>query len=384
MARPISSLTCIFFISIMMMTTLAFAQQKVEFEGQFSFVTSYSPDNEFEGFLGGRYIPQWSYSIPFDTTQTRMIDFEASANITGSTLFSLFDESSYDGNILPYRLWARYTTRQFEFRIGLQKIDFGVATLLRPIQWFNQIDPRDPLQLTNGVYGALGRYYFLNNANIWFWGLIGNDKTRGFDVIGTNKNVPEFGGRYQHPTKKGEIAISYHFRNANSSDLVFVSQFEKIPEHRIGIDGKWDLKIGVWFEAAVIHKTRDLGLLTNQAHFNIGTDYTFGIGNGLNVIIEHLTTTADKSLLGFENMANITGTTISYPIGFFDNLSSVFLYNWTSDDVILNMVYNHEFERFSSYLIAYYNPAGAIGFQQNELVNQFSGPGIRLMLVYNH
>ena len=30
------------------------------------------------------------------------------------------------------------------------------------------IDPRDPLQLTNGVWGLLGRYYFMNNANLRF------------------------------------------------------------------------------------------------------------------------------------------------------------------------------------------------------------------------
>merc|ERR1712127_1137306 len=105
-------------------------------------------------------------------------------------------------------------TNQFELRVGLQKIDFGSASLLRPIQWFNQIDPRDPLQLTNGVYGVLGRYYFLNNANIWLWTLYGNEKTRGFDALETNKKVPEFGGRIQYPTKKGEIALSYHHRSA--------------------------------------------------------------------------------------------------------------------------------------------------------------------------
>lgn len=49
------------------------------------------------------------------------------------------------------------------------------------------------MQLTNGVYGILGRYYFANNANIWFWTLMGNEKTRGFEVIltgvPTNKSI---------------------------------------------------------------------------------------------------------------------------------------------------------------------------------------------------
>jgi len=375
---------CLLLMAFLLLSFYTSAQQKLEFDGQISLFSSYSPDNDLEGFLGGRYIPELSYTIPIDSAQSRMLDFEASANISGSSLFSFFDEASTDGTVQPYRLWARYTSNQFELRAGLQKIDFGSALLLRPIQWFNQIDPRDPLQLTNGVYGLLGRYYFLNNANIWLWALIGNEQTRGFDAIETNKKIPEFGGRYQHPMSKGEIAISYHHRNANSTHLAFIPQFEKIPEHRFGLDGKWDLTSGIWFEASVIHKTEDLGILTNQTHLNFGADYTFGIGNGLHVVVEHLTSATDVSFLGFEEKVNLTGTTFSYPLGFFDNLSSVVLYNWTAKDIIFNAIYNHEFGEISGYFMAYYNPSTVVGFQQNELVNQFAGPGIRVMLVYNH
>ncbi|MFK7773131.1 MAG: hypothetical protein AB8F94_13370 [Saprospiraceae bacterium] len=359
-------------------------QQKVEFQGQFSAIGSYAPDNQMQGFLGARYIPELSYLIPVDSAQTRFFDFEASANINGNTLFSPFDTSSIDGNISPYRIWARYNAKQFELRIGLQKIDFGSATLLRPIQWFNQIDPRDPLQLTNGVYGVLGRYYFLNNANIWLWALYGNEKTRGFDAVETNKEIPEFGGRIQYPTKRGEVAFSYHHRTANSTNLIFISQLEEIPEHRFGLDGKWDLKVGLWFETALIYKTRDLGFLTHQTLFNLGTDYTFGIGNGVNVVLEHLMIASDDNFLGVENTSNITATLISYPLGFFDNISGVFLYNWTAENFTFNINYHHQFEKISTYVMAYYNPPTQSGIQQNDLVSQFSGPGIRLMVVYNH
>ncbi len=362
----------------------SYSQQKVEFEGQFIMVGSYSPDNQLEGFLGARYIPEASYLIPIDSTQTKFFDFEASANINGDILFSPFDTSSLDGNIQPYRIWARYNAKQFELRVGLQKIDFGSASLLRPIQWFNQIDPRDPLQLTNGVYGALGRYYFLNNANIWLWTLYGNEKTRGFDAVGTNKKVPEFGGRFQYPTKKGEIALSYHHRSANSKGLEFIPEVEKIPEHRFGLDGKWDVGVGLWFETALIYKTKDLGFLTHQALFNIGTDYTFGVGNGINVMLEHLAIASDDKFLGVENTVNVTAAMASYPLGLFDNISGVFLYNWTAENFTFNINYNHQFEKISAYVMVYYNPSAVSGIQQNDLVNQFSGPGIRLMIVYNH
>lgn len=372
------------FILFLVISFSAFGQQKVEFEGQLILVGSYSPDNQLEGFLGSRYLPELSYLIPLDSTQSSFFDFEASANIYGNTLFSPFDTSSLDGYIQPYRIWTRYNAKQFELRVGLQKIDFGSATLLRPIQWFNQIDPRDPLQLTNGVYGILGRYYFLNNANIWLWTLYGNEKTRGFDAVETNKKIPEFGGRIQYPTKRGEIAFSYHHRTANSTKLAFIPQLEKIPEHRFGLDGKWDLKVGLWFETALIYKTKDLGFLTHQALINFGTDYTFGIGNGVNVVLEHLMIAIDDSFLGVENTSNITATLISYPLGFFDDISGVFLYNWTEENFTFNINYHHQFEKFSAYVMAYYNPSTLAGIQQNDLVNQFSGPGIRVMVVYNH
>ncbi len=363
------------------------AQNKVELDGQVSLIGSFAPDNETDVFLGARYIPELSYQIPLDSAKAKSIDFEASVNMTGSISSNSFKTNTTDVDIQPYRIWARYTSKQLEIRVGLQKIDFGAATILRPIQWFNQIDPRDPLQLTNGVYGILGRYYFLNNANIWLWGLYGNEKTRGFDVIGTNKKVPEFGGRIQYPTSKGEIALSYHHRTAsskNSTNLTSVPEHEKIPENRIGIDGKWDIGVGLWFEGALINKTKNLGILTNQALFNIGADYTFGIGNGLNVVVEHLVITFDEKALQFNNTGNITAAAIAYPLGFFDNLSSVFTFNWDSNDVTFAINYEHQFKKITGYVITSYTPTTQSGIQQNDLVNQFAGPGLRVMLVYNH
>jgi len=359
-----------------------FAQEKIDFDGQISLISSFSSDNELNSFIGTRYIPELSYKIPIDSLQ--YIDFEASINLSASTLFHPFDTTNTDANINPYRLWARYVGKQYEVRVGLQKIDFGSATLLRPIQWFNQIDPRDPLQLTNGVYGALGRYYFQNNTNIWLWVLYGNEKSRGFDAIQTNKKIPEVGGRFQCPIPKGEIALSYHHRTANSTHISYLPQYEKISENRIGIDGKWDVTVGLWFEATHSHKAKNIGQLTNQTLLNIGTDYTFGIGNGINIIAEHLLISFDEKAFNFQSPNNISAITLSYPLGFFDKISSVFYYNWTGKSFTAFLNYEHQFKKIIGYLMLYYNPAIQQGIQQNDFVNNFVGPGIRLMLVYDH
>lgn len=359
-------------------------QDSLAFDGQVSVVGSFAPDNNLDWFLGGRYIPRLSYGFKLDSAKTHGIDLEASASISGSLSSHSFEGFHSRGRILPYRLWARYTRQQFELRVGLQKIDFGSATLLRPLQWFNEIDPRDPLQLTNGVYGALARYYFLNNANVWLWGLYGNERTRGFDAIQTNRRIPEYGGRVQLPTAKGEIALSYHHRTARIQAGMGTDPWGKIPENRVGLDGKWDVGVGVWFEASYVQKSRNIGPLTNQTLLNVGMDYTFGIGNGLNVVVENLLLNYSEKNLKFKEPTSITAVSLSYPLGLFDNVSSLVAYNWASENATLFVNFQHQFPRITGYLMAFYNPKNQIGIRQNELVNTFAGPGLRVMLVYNH
>jgi len=145
------------------------AKDSLVFSGLLSSWGLYNQTNSLPILLGSRYIPTLNYSVILQND--RRFDFEASANIYVNSALRPFNEANTDGSFKPYRAWMRYSSQQFEIRLGLQKINFGSATLLRPLMWFDQIDPRDPLQITNGVWGILGRYYFLNNANIWVWSL---------------------------------------------------------------------------------------------------------------------------------------------------------------------------------------------------------------------
>jgi hypothetical protein len=333
-------------------------------------------------FLGGRYLPELNYSYTFNNES--MLDFEASANMYGSVLFHPFNNSKTDGDIAPYRIWGRFTGKQYELRVGLQKINFGTAMMLRPLQWFDEIDPRDPLQFTTGVYGVLGRYYFLNNANIWAWALYGNENPRGFELMKNNQDIPEFGGRLQLPVPRGEIGGTYHHRNASSADLQGFAFYYNIPENRYALDGKWDVGVGVWFEAVHINKAKNVGMLTNQTYLTLGVDYTFGIGSGLNVTLESMLSSYDKKAFAFENTSNVTATSIMYPLGFFDNISAMTYYAWESEDFSFFINYEHQFKKLTGYIMAYYNPDSQSGISTTQPENSFSGPGIRLMLVYNH
>jgi hypothetical protein len=269
-----------------------------------------------------------------------------SFNVNASTLFHPFTKSEEQFDVSPYRAWVRYKNKQFEVRAGLQKVDFGVAMLLRPLQWFNQINPRDPLQLTNGVYAVLGRYYFLNNANIWLWGLYGNKLQRGFDVDPTAPKTLEYGGWFQHPVGKGELAIFYHHRTADPNRtapaLIFAGT---VPENRFAIDGKWDVGVGLWFETSYIRKSEPVENITNQTLLNVGTDYTFGVGNGLGVTFEHLFFNLNEKAFVFNQNFNVSALNLNYPLSFYDRLSVVTSVTWEAKQTAFFVNYEHQFKK---------------------------------------
>ena len=351
-------------------------------KGLVSTYGSYNFNNDLNFLFGGNFLPEVTYEIPLK--DKKLIDFDLSANMYGSVHFHPFDTAVDNGDILPYRAWGRYSGRQFEFRLGLQKINFGSATSLRPLRWFDQVDPRDPLQLTTGVYGALGRYYFLNNANIWAWVLYGNEDRKGWEQTQTYEQIPEFGGRFQFPVPRGEMGISYHHRLSDSRALLpDFPRIKKIPENRIGLDGKWDLGIGLWFETSYTRMEKNIDVYTHQGLYNIGLDYTFGIGNGINLVGEHMIVAFDRVAFAFENPQNLTAVTASYPIGLFDNLSTVLYYDWGGDNFYTFLNYKRELKYFTLYVMVFLNPSNQGAIQENDLINSFAGKGTQLMLVYN-
>jgi hypothetical protein len=233
---------------------------------------------------GLRYIPELQFSLPLGVYS---LDAEVSGNLWGSATY--MDDSIFlDEDLSFYRAWLRFSGNQFELRAGLQKINFGSAQLFRPLMWFDRIDPRDPLQLTDGVWGLLGRYYFMNNANIWLWALYGQDEVKGWELIPSKNKSMEYGGRIQLPLYTGEIGATYHHRTADPGSVLpdSISNGELSPENRIALDLKMDLVLGLWAEASLIRQQFEFTPLNYTSMINLGADYTFGLGHGLGVMAE--------------------------------------------------------------------------------------------------
>ena len=335
--------------------------------------------------IGLRFIPE--FSLGFKLSETAALDGGLSFNASGTALFKEKDDIQTDGDVKPYRMWLRYSLSQFEARIGLQKINFGSATLLRPLMWFDSVDPRDPLQLTDGVYALLLRYYFINNANIWVWGLYGNEKSKGWESIPTEDGSLEYGGRVQVPLYTGEVAVSYHQRRADiakSSSSPLPPGSYIASEKRYALDGKWDVGIGLWIEGSLVHQQHDLIPMPWQRAWNIGLDYTFDIGNGLYVLGEHFNLARAQEAFGSGEDTDFSAVLLRYPLGLLDDITGIFYYDWDNNDWYRFLSWQRTYDKWRFNVIAFWNPSGFQIYPSTSGNNPFVGKGIQITIIYQY
>ena len=342
-------------------------------------------DTLSQPFFGLRYIPE--FSMDKAISEKYSIDFELSFNAYGTAHIRYLNDASTDCDMDLYRMWGRWSSSRFEARIGLQKINFGSASLLRPLMWFDRIDPRDPLQLTDGVYGLLLRYYFLNNANIWIWGLYGNNNLKGWEFMPSKSNTMEFGGRIQHPLGNGELALSYHHREIDPNTSPFLPDSpgsSPIPENRYAIDGKWDLGIGLWFEGTLTHQDSDWLPLTWQRAINIGMDYTFGLGNGLTVIGEHFLYKSSQEAFTAGEGSTFSAISLNYPLSFLDNLSCILYYDWDNKELYSFLNWRRTYDQWIINVFGFWNPDQFQIYRNRPENNLFAGKGFQIMVIFNY
>ncbi|MGA7161793.1 MAG: hypothetical protein WBZ48_12365 [Bacteroidota bacterium] len=359
--------------------------QTEDFHGQASGWASANHDSS-PGSQGGlRYIPdllvEQKLSDQFDA------NMELSLNAFTTAQYAEGQPPTYEGQIKPYRGWIRLSTDKFEMRVGLQKINFGSAMIFRPLMWFDRVDPRDPLQLTDGVYAMLLRYSFLNNANIWLWGLYGNNDTKGWELVPTEKKTSEFGGRVQSPLWSGEIGLTYHHRRADLSPLIRLpigTGSLIAPEDRLGLDGKWDVGIGLWFESVMIRQESDFLQNKYQRQGTVGADYTFDVGNGLYVATEYFRSDNPKMPFGSGDGTGFSALSANYPLGVVDQVSAILYRDWNNEEWYRLLTWQRTYDNWSFYLIGFWDPENILLYSNQAGTNPFAGTGFQVMVVFNH
>ncbi|MGA1978528.1 MAG: hypothetical protein ABSG89_11845 [Bacteroidales bacterium] len=376
--------TRVFIISAMSILTIIDSNgQKADFNGQVAAWGSINFSDGTGAQMGGRYIPELSAEIP--AGKKFKLDGDLSAD--GLLTYTHVPDSvnSVGSKAEFYRFWLRFSGQRFELRAGLQKISFGSAQMLRPLMWFDRIDPRDPLHLTEGVYGIQGKYTFRNNANIWLWMLYGNKNPTGWETIPSEYKRPELGGRIQIPVPRGEMAFTYHNRVAEFPDNFQppVTGKNTFPENRFGYDIKLDLGIGLWLETSVTNQNQSqLPPYTKAA--TVGADYTFGIGNGLNVTAEHMYYGTSGELFSNGETVSFTGISASIPVSVITRISAMFFYDWKDNGFYRFANLSLTFDKFAINIIGFWDPEVFEIFNYGTGPNMLAGAGGQVMVVYNY
>ncbi|MFC1771393.1 hypothetical protein ACFLZV_05860 [Candidatus Margulisiibacteriota bacterium] len=301
-----------------------------------------------------QYIPELKADLY--TQGSDIIDLDIAGNYFANFSLNNLKDLSDKSVLKLYRAHVRYANNQFEARMGLQKINFGQAKIIRPLQWFDSLDPFDPLNRTDGVKGFLSRYFFLDNANIWGWALYDND-LKGLETTKTRHSSPEYGARYQFPIPSGEYAFTFHTRSLESAS--------PMQEYRYAMDGYWDAVVGLWFEGTIVDIRKDNALSSSSKYFTIGVDYTFDIGLGLYTLVEHYRGWFNGNTTSLTNLANATAISLNLPIGLIDSLNCIFViadnqtiyragWRTTYDDFLIDLgIYNFAKDKGLQLIMSY-------------------------------
>jgi len=352
------------FVSI---NALYCTQNDFSFNGTLSNIVQLN-DAEPHPYFNLQYLPKIDYRL------SESSDIEVSGNVFSNSQQNDYSSLINNLTLRPYRVWIRFSNDAFEGRLGLQKINFGPGRMLRSLMWFDQIDPRDPLRFTNGVYALRLQYYFQNNANIWFWGLYGNEDLKGLEQIKSDANKPEFGGRFQYPVGNGELAVTAHHRTL---------EIDEITESRIALDGFFDIGVGLWFESALVSADYQDNELNFQSFLTVGSDYTIPKGNGISIIAEHLFFSISDQPFNKQSSINLTSLSFAYPLGMFDQISYFNYFNWEQKVPYHYFSWQRTYDRWviqcSSYLTT-----GTQSFGLNSQRSMPGKKGIQLAIIFNH
>jgi len=382
------TLICMFFVTGFSLIAPECRAQTISLHGSLASALIYSYDDGPAGYLGIRYTPRLMMRQKVNKSS---IDGLLSVDLNSSaTLTREHNEPVYESEADLYRCWLRYTAGQYEVRVGLQKINFGPGMLIRPLMWFDRLDPRDPLQMTQGVYGGLFRYYFLNNVNIWIWGLAGNRETKGWEVLPTERNSPEVGGRIEVPVARGEAGIAFNRRTVKVPEgyqalahLAEVPLTEStIPETRFGADFRLDMGVGLWSELCAIHKEIPNTILEYQKMASIGLDYTFSAGNGIHVTGEAFYQALSSDFSGSDYSVSFYACSVTYPVSLVNTVSVMLFYDDTNSNLYNYFQVSAAFNTWEVFAIAFFTPDNMPLIQSG--YSLFSGNGIELIVRYHH
>jgi hypothetical protein len=219
------------------------------------------------------------------------------------------------------------------------------------------------------------------------WGLYGNSKRRGWETVPGVINYPEFGGRFQTLVPAGEAALSFHRRKADYSGLYLIGDKPSKTtffEEKAAFDGKWDIGPGLSFEYVLKHNDPGNGILPGwESYLNIGLDFTLPLGNGVGLISEYFRYAGKAALDKKGTDFNYSVLICNYPFGLINSVMTMVYYDWDRKNWFRFISLKREYDFWTFYLMAFWNPESAALYNSETGKNLFAGKGIQFMAVVN-
>ena len=352
---------------------LTFAQSVI-IKGQFWGSVMHGDDpplgwSSFETTMG--YIPM--LSLARNLSNDRFLDLEWDHRIgkvyAGDYAISNTEE--------PYRLWMRYSSDQIEARLGLQKIAFGPAMVLRSLAWFDTIDPKDPTGQTDAVEAFRLRVFPTSSLALWLWS------------INNDQDTLSYGGRAELSTSIGEWGLTYHkdpFETGQS-----IGQFPIFitgSHQRTALDYRYDGYFGFWFEGAgIFADNKDDMELNHFTLFTLGADYTIPVGPGLLIMAETMKINASSTAVTNNSEQIYTALMASLPINMLHQLMFIAQIDWDNNHMYNYLRWSVTYDRLSLNFILSNSPKrGDYDIAKEDLPKTIAGfgTGLQFMLIYNH
>tara|TARA_Y100001970_G_scaffold286646_1_gene409348 strand:+ start:257 stop:1279 length:1023 start_codon:yes stop_codon:yes gene_type:complete len=317
--------------------------------------TKYEINNINTSFSG--YIPQFKYKY-------NNIDDVHDFSLIYSSKF-IYDVKNSINESKTYRSYLKYSYKdKFSTQIGLQKISFGNSLILRPLNWFDTLDYRTVADHTQGVDAIKLNFYFLD-YEVMLWSIL--------------DDYNSYGLRYKRYINRGTFGLTFfHDRDKSNHSIYNTIQFiENQPEpqfpgsnYRIGFDYRYDNIIGLWIEGNTINSSLNDFNENRLDLITVGFDYTVPVYNGILLLSETMHSSIVSEDINILNQAS-TAFMASTPIGMFNDLSLICLYDMQSYDSFNLIRWTTTFDLFRISVSYSINP------------EQF-GNSTQLMFIYNH
>jgi hypothetical protein len=294
-----------------------------------------SSRNESSQVINVRYAPHLTYSMPFNSI---LIKTEF---IYDMSFFASFDEYlsvTTQHTLKPYRASMLIQADQYMVGLGLQHIRFGSGRILRPLMWFDQTNPSDPLALVEGVDAIQAKFYLPKNMMIQSWVIV-EDQVKGNEFFPSDPKHLELGGLFQGNTSLFEASIIAHTRS-------FIMYEESFKESRIGFDISADVIVGLWAEVMFKKQDSPYLLFPYSQQMMLGMDYSLAYGNGIQIMGETMSVSSGTSFSAPKSF-DLFAFQLSYPISFLDSFSLLSSFYKTNQNFTHYLIFTRTLDYFS-------------------------------------